>query len=471
MKKSLIRLGAVLLLALAILAWAHLAVGWTSDKVEIQETVLAGDRSAARGLNVSYSACDNSHHLRWDVELTLGGEILPETDFQFFVGRHYRETKPEYTAQLYPLPINFGISGRIAESEAFEQEYEYMCRPAMDAAGRTAPGEKRTETLRLADYYRYYPVALEAWTPKGPVYSTSWRGSDRTLNREEWRKLNDYFRVPVPPDQMVTVTAERNSKGELVAVDCEEIAGEDGSVPLPFFSWGTASGEALYLPVLPSREAADQVAAGIHVIPLLEKEGRLTLEQDRIRLLCPLALAEDDLLSFCWNQDQSLLMLYAREAGRLVLTTIDPDTGETVQRLELMDIGQEDFTGILHCGFLHLIYAEGGPFSLVREERGAFTQILAGSLDLPEPLLGLLYGSSQLAWDGERLALTGAVQGRADRESGREQPDGFGAAVWTKEGLQYAGFYEYVPGRDWENWQEGRYWYLFDGEVERAAWE
>ena len=69
-----------------------------------------------------------------------------------------------------------------------------MVRPAMDAASRTAPGEKRTETLRLADYYDCYPLALEAWTPEGPIYSTSWRGSGRTLDREEWQKVNDYFR-------------------------------------------------------------------------------------------------------------------------------------------------------------------------------------------------------------------------------------------------------------------------------------
>lgn len=46
---------------------------------------------------------------------------------------------------------------------------------------------------------------------------------------------------------------------------------------------------------------------------------------------------------------------------------------------------------------------------------------------------------------------------------------GFGAAVWTGEGLQFAGFYEYVPARDWENWQEGYYRHLFDGRVEEAA--
>ena len=332
MKKNLTRLGAVFCLSLAVLVCAHLALGWTEDKVEIRETVLAGDRSAAQGLEIACSVYDDSHHLRWDVALTLGGDIAPETEFQFFTGRHYWEIPPEYTAQLYPAPLNFSMSGRVAEDDQRDAEYEYMVRPAMDAASRTAPGEKRTETLRLADYYDCYPLALEAWTPEGPIYSTSWRGSGRTLDREEWQKVNDYFRMPVPPEATVTVTAERNEAGELVEISCEETEAAEQFAPMSFL--GVASGEALYLPVIPSQEAPDQVAAGIHMVPLLEKEDRLTPDLDHIRLLYPLALAAaDDLINFTWNQDGSLLMLYTREAGRLVLTTVDPHTGEAVQQI------------------------------------------------------------------------------------------------------------------------------------------
>ena len=291
MKKNLTRLGAVFCLSLAVLVCAHLALGWTEDKVEIRETVLAGDRSAAQGLEIACSVYDDSHHLRWDATLTLGGDIAPETEFQFFTGRHYWEIPPEYTAQLYLAPLNFSMSGRVADDQR-DAEYEYMVRPAMDAASRTAPGEKRTETLRLADYYDCYPLALEAWTPEGPIYSTSWRGSGRTLDREEWQKVNDYFRLPVPPEATVTVTAERNEAGELVEITCEETEAAEQFAPMS--SVGVASGEALYLPVIPSQEAPDQVAAGIHVIPLLEKEDRLTPDLDHIRLLYPLALAAAD---------------------------------------------------------------------------------------------------------------------------------------------------------------------------------
>ena len=469
MKKSLIRLGAVLCLSLAALVCAHLAVGRASDKVEIRETVLAGDRSAARGLEVSYSVYDDSHHLRWDVALTLGGDIVPETDFRFFTGRSYWEIPPEYTVQLYALPLNFGMSGRVAEDDQRDTEYEYMVRPAMDAASRTAPGEKRTEKLRLADYYDCYPLALEAWTPEGPIYSTSWRGSGRTLDREEWQKVNDYFRMPVPPEAMVTVTAERNEAGELVEISCEETEAAEQFTPMS--SLGVASGEALYLPVIPSQEAPDQVAAGIHVIPLLEKEGRLTPDLDHIRLLCPLALAAEDLLHFCWNQDGTLLMLYAREAGRLALTAIDPDTGETVQRLELMDLGPEDWAGHMDRNGLYMVYGNSGDdFVLLREEAKMFSVVLSGKLGLSWPLTEMFSSRSQLAWDGERLALAGFIQGRENQEDGSRQPMGFGAAVWTREGLQYAGVYEYVPGRDWENWQDGYYRHMFDGQVDGAVW-
>ena len=469
MKKNLTRLGAVLCLSLAVLVCAHLALGWTEDKVEIRETVLAGDRSAAQGLEIACSVYDDSHHLRWDATLTLGGDIAPETEFQFFTGRHYWEIPPEYTAQLYPAPLNFSMSGRVAEDDQRDAEYEYMVRPAMDAASRTAPGEKRTETLRLADYYDCYPLALEAWTPEGPIYSTSWRGSGRTLDREEWQRVNDYFRMPVPPEATVTVTAERNEAGELVEISCEETEAAEQFAPMSFL--GVASGEALYLPVIPSQEAPDQVAAGIHMVPLLEKEDRLTPDLDHIRLLYPLALAAaDDLINFTWNQDGSLLMLYTREAGRLVLTTVDPHTGETVQRLELMDLGPEEWVDHMDQSALYMVYGNSeDDFVLLREEAGVLSQVLSGKLGLSWPMTEMFSSWSRLAWDGERLALAGFIQGRMDQESGTRQPMGFGAAVWTGEGLQFAGFYEYVPARDWENWQEGYYRHLFDGRVEEAA--
>ena len=80
MKKNLTRLGAVFCLSLAVLVCAHLALGWTEDKVEIRETVLAGDRSAAQGLEIACSVYDDSHHLRWDVALYGFLRCVPRRD-------------------------------------------------------------------------------------------------------------------------------------------------------------------------------------------------------------------------------------------------------------------------------------------------------------------------------------------------------------------------------------------------------
>ena len=232
------------------------------------------------------------------------------------------------------------------------------------------------------------------------------------------------------------------------------------------------SADTVYLLTAPAKAGPDTVACGIHAIPILGVEQyTLDLDLDHIRLLRPLELAPEELLFFDWSGDGRRILLGTREEDRLVLTAIDPASGETVQRLDLLELGPEDWPGVLHCGDLHLVYAEGGPFALVREEAGGFAQILTGSLDLPEPLPDLLYGGPRLAWDGERLALVGHVRGRGRPDAPEDRrPGGLGAAVWDEDGLQYAGFFEYLPDRDWYNWPEdGYYRGLIEGEVGAAA--
>ena len=68
--------------------------------------------------------------------------------------------------------------------------------------------------------------------------------------------------------------------------------------------------------------------------------------------------------------------------------------------------------------------------------------------------------------------MAGQINGRGHPEYPPEEqwPSGFGAAVWDRNGLQYAGFYEHIPSRDLSNWFKGYYQNLYSGTVERAVW-
>lgn len=474
MRKSLYALGAALCLALAVLAGVHLTVGSASDRVELAETVLTGDRSAAGGLAVTYLTNDNSNHLFWDVELVLGGALEPEASFQFYPGAYRRLPDRESSAFLSCVSPNSGMSGIIEENGGTSETDQMMLLPALDVAKRTGAGETRREVLRLRDYYDCFPVTLQVMASGGSFASDI---SSRSGGGDVQRKLNGYFRIPVPEDLLVTAEAERDRRGDLVRVSCEAGTEEDGSGGdqiwyEPLAAWGLVSADTVYLLTAPAGAGPDTVACGIHAIPILGVEQyTLDLDLDHIRLLRPLELTPEELLFFDWSGDGRRILLGTREEGRLVLTAIDPASGETVQRLELLDIGPEDWPGVLHCGDLHLVYAEGGPFALVREETGGFAQVLTGSLDLPEPLPDLLYGGPRLAWDGERLALVGHVRGRGRPDAPEDRrPGGLGAAVWDEDGLRYAGFFEYLPDRDWYNWPEdGYYRGLIEGEVGTAV--
>lgn len=480
MKKSVCALGGLLCLSLAVLLCSHFAVGAAEGKVELEEFVLAGDRSAAQGLSLTYLTNDNSSHLFWDTRVALDGELAAETDFQFYTDSYTRDYSWEPIAYLPSASASFGMSGIVSESEDIERDC--MLLPALDAAARTDAGEERTEVLRLRDYYDYFPISLEIYAQSGHISSSDWRGQDPLFSAEDYARLNAYFRVPVPEDMLVTVTAERNDKGELVRVESDpaETYDEERGWYDPLPNWGLVSADEdmAYLLALPAATGADTVAAGIHVIPILNSEEdiwRLRPDLDHIQLLRPLDLAPEAVLRFAWNEDKSQLMLYTREGGKLVLTTIDPATGETDQRLELLDMdGEDDWAGFISCGPLHLSYTSSETFVLVAEAEGLFTSVLTGSTDLPDSLPYLFSRDAQLAWDGKRMALAAHIPGRAHEGLSPEERRlkvGFGLAVWDADGLQYGGFYEYVPGRDWSNWYGGNYRDLFHGQVDALRFD
>ena len=74
MKKYLYLLAAALLLSVGTLAAGHLRVNGAREKMDIRETVLAGDPAAAAGLSVTCHTRDWDGHLLWDTAFTPGAD-------------------------------------------------------------------------------------------------------------------------------------------------------------------------------------------------------------------------------------------------------------------------------------------------------------------------------------------------------------------------------------------------------------
>ena len=136
-----------------------------------------------------------------------------------------------YTSEIYTGSTSFSMSssGGIDFSEytgegewdpGRSMEHSLMVLSAADVAERTENGETRTETLRLADYYDYYPITVELYLPdqegRSYVYTT-WA---------ECQALADYFRLKVPEDLMVEVSVTKDEYGQVSNVESNDVGNQ-----------------------------------------------------------------------------------------------------------------------------------------------------------------------------------------------------------------------------------------------------
>ena len=110
MRKTLAAAAVLLLMPLALLLAADAALRGTEEAVEIRETVLSGDRSAARGVDLTFHV-QSEGHLFWDTAVSLGTEtLLPETVFAFSQWERREEEPFVPWAEISISGTNYGIS-------------------------------------------------------------------------------------------------------------------------------------------------------------------------------------------------------------------------------------------------------------------------------------------------------------------------------------------------------------------------
>ena len=178
MKRTLILLLVLLLAAAGLLTAGAGYLTSTEDDIELTHHLVAGDPSAAAGITLTLPVGDQRSQTCWETTVDLGTEELkPETTFTFYSGGKDWEGSIQPGAEIYTGSFSYGISASgsidfadyLGEGEEPPRRHDatLMVLPAADVAERTEDGETRTETLRLADYYDYFPVAVELTLPEG----------------------------------------------------------------------------------------------------------------------------------------------------------------------------------------------------------------------------------------------------------------------------------------------------------------
>ena len=427
MKRTLILLLALLLAAAGLLTAGAGYLTGTEDAIELTHHLIAGDPAAAEGITLTLPTGDQQGRMAWVTSVDLGaGELAPETEFTFYPNGRRLQAQAEPSVEIYTGSTSFGMSSSggidFAEytgqgEEAPDRPYEstMMLLPAADIAERTENGETRTETVRLSDYYDYYPIAVELYLPdeKGNsrVYAT-W---------EECRALTDYFRLEVPEDIMVEVSVTKDEAGNVMNIDssetgdqrfwfsCQAMIVEDG-VCLAL----SVESEGVELPDVP---VACRDGFGLYFLPFSEElkrdyeQGDPVFDLAHVRMFCPLAWGSSPLLL---AGEEGRLLLYAREDGALKLSVFDADTWQCVQWESVFPLGEEEYYSVLGSGDgFRVLARDDGFFRVVEEKDGVYTPALSGTRDTREGYVREWWYAATCGYDGQRLVLSG-ITGSGD---------------------------------------------------------
>lgn len=210
MKKALC-LAVILLLTgpVAFLA-AGLWVNGQKNDVTVTETIFYGDPEAAAGAQVRITS-QWEGHLIWDTAYTVGNGVA-ESSFRFSsMGETWK--RPGADAVDINFYMNWGMVYTDGPSRVdFDPDRYPLSRALRSVMERTAPGEKRTETVRLKDFYDYCPLNVHFNNQALDVYYSKDYSEDVSFT--------EFLRIPIG-DVAVEITMEKNQDSQVVDLQCK----------------------------------------------------------------------------------------------------------------------------------------------------------------------------------------------------------------------------------------------------------
>ena len=226
--------------------------------------------------------------------------------------------------------------------------------------------------VRLRDYYAYYPVNLHFYTSS---FSISY--SEGAV----WRKLNDFFRLPVKDtDTMLVYVDKQSGAFELGGVTDFGVEGGD------FYDVSTESAVAFtrgrcFLALRPQKAYGSEermdfsgIEGGYGVYAFRFDEDLFSYDPDvdftvgDIQTVLPLS-TDTTVERFSLNEDESRLRIFTSEPNGYYLTILDTDTLLETQKLRLGDGPYYTFREDQNV----ITVSDGENIVAVTEENGVYT--------------------------------------------------------------------------------------------------
>lgn len=418
MKKRLMLYVFLVLIAVVALSGAALAGFLIQDDITIEAHTLSGDVSAAEGLTLTVYA-RRDMNLSWVTTFPATAASQAVTDFTYHLDGI--SSSDGVYLDFSTASLNGGTTTTLENlMEERNRWSDFLIEPVQRLARELEPGEEKTTTVTVADYWEIYPLSLYLSLLNGSTY----------YDEGETSFLTDYFHIPVPAELTVDITVSLDEDGECV----QATINPTGEESYGFCSADLVTEQGIYLGLYSCEpgETVDfsqiQGGYGIYRVPL-PQEDDYDLPVEDIENILPLSAEDVEAVSLLESPWDGIIEVFTVEQGALRLRLLEEETCTVI----------EDYW--LDADTLpEVVQTEDVLVLLFQEEETQ--RILAYAredgqyrlwLDTELPLEAYYLSSLNAAFDGSRLALV--------YPWGEYASVGTGLLVYDQSGLLYHGQY------------------------------
>ena len=276
-------------LALVAIPLGWMRVDGEKEDVAIWEETLSGDLEAASGITVQVASHWNGR-LLWNTEYTVGDGGEARSDLTFSSKRVEWERKARRAARM---DFVYGTEFGTGEGDQYKGiSLESMpCLPYPEAvqavAGRAGAAGKYAETVRIGEYYEYYPVFFEI-----SGISVTYQGDygDETVF------LTELFHIGTAQD-CLELQLEKRGAGAVTSLSGQKV-GRPGDIMIADASAFGKAG-AYYAFSCADAETGARVDrgenAGIFYLPFEQEKYGICVDLGQMKKVC-------DLPRCCWTR-------------------------------------------------------------------------------------------------------------------------------------------------------------------------
>lgn len=423
MKKRLMLYVFLVLIAVVALSGAALAGFLIQDDITIEAHTLSGDVSAAEGLTLTVYAQRNSY-LTWDTTFPATAASQAVTDFTYHLDGI--SSSDGVYLDFSTASLNGGTTTTLENlMEERNRWSDFLIEPVRELARELEPGEEKTTTVTVADYWEIYPLTLYLSIPNVTTY----------YDEGETNFLTNYFHIPVPAELTVDITVSLEESGRGVNANINPT----GERSYGFCSSALYTEQGIYFGLYScvSEEPADfshiQGGYGIYRIPL-PQEDDYALPVEDIENILPLSAEDVEAVSLLESPWDGIIEVFTVEQGTLRLRLLEEETCTVIEDYWL---DADTLPTVVQTeDVLVLLFREEEKQSILAYAREDGQYRLW--LDTELPLEAYYLSSLNAAFDGSRLALV--------YPWGEYASVGTGLLIYDQSGLLYHG--QYISSAD-----------------------